>query len=121
MVDPDDEATALASISFFDYSVEVECEVGYWAHPDARGRGVVSRAMDAVVRHCFEDLAVRRVSAAAAVGNAASIHVIETAGLQRWGTERLGIEILGGRSDLAAFDLLVDEWRTAHPRPRAGF
>jgi RimJ/RimL family protein N-acetyltransferase len=121
VVDPDDDATALASISFFDYTPEAECEIGYWAHPDARGRGVVSRAMAALVRHCFEELGVRRVSAAAATGNAASIHVIEAAGLQRWGTERLGIEVLGGRSDLARFDLLVDEWREAHPRPRAGF
>jgi RimJ/RimL family protein N-acetyltransferase len=113
VVDPADEATALASISFFDYTPEAECEIGYWAHPDARGRGVVTRAMREVVRYCFEDLGIRRVTAAAAVENAASVHVIESCGLRRWGTERLGTEIHGGRADLAWFDLLIGEWRSA--------
>jgi RimJ/RimL family protein N-acetyltransferase len=85
VVDQDDDSKALASISFFDYTPETECEIGYWAHPDARSRGVTSRAMEALVRYCFEDLGVRRVSAAAATGNAASIHVIESAGLRRLG------------------------------------
>jgi RimJ/RimL family protein N-acetyltransferase len=91
-------------------------EIGYWAHPDARGRGVVTRAMREVVRYCFEDLGVRRVTAAAAVENAASVHVIESSGLRRWGTERLGTEIHGGRADLAWFDLLIEEWRSSRPR-----
>jgi len=113
VVDPADEATMLASISFFDYTPEAECEIGYWAHPDARGKGVVTRAMREVVRYCFEDLGVRRVTAAAAVENKASIHVIESSGLRPWGTERLGVEIHGGRSDLGWFDLLVEEWQTS--------
>jgi RimJ/RimL family protein N-acetyltransferase len=116
VVDPADDETSLASINFFDYSAEAECEIGYWAHPDARGRGVVTRAMREVVRYCFEDLGVRRVTAAAAVENAASLHVIESCGLRRWGTERLGTEIHGGRADLVWFDLLLDEWRTSRPR-----
>jgi RimJ/RimL family protein N-acetyltransferase len=113
VVDPADEATALASISFFDYTAEAECEIGYWAHPDARGRGVVTGAMREVVRYCFEDLGVRRVTAAAAVENKASIHVIESSGLRPWGDERLGIEVHGGRTDLRWFDLLIEEWRTS--------
>ena len=28
---------ALADVSFFDFAPEVELEIGYWAHPDARG------------------------------------------------------------------------------------
>jgi RimJ/RimL family protein N-acetyltransferase len=115
VVDPADEGRALASINFFDYTPEVECEIGYWAHPDARGRGVVTRAMREVVRYCFEDLGVRRVTAAAAVENTASRHVIESSGLRHWGTERLGTEIQGGRSDLAWYDLLLDEWRASRP------
>lgn len=111
VVDPADESTALASISFFDLEPDVECEIGYWAHPDARGRGLVTRAMREVVRFCFEEIGVRRVTAGAAVGNAASRHVIESCGLRDWGTERLGTVVHGGRSDIVWYDLLVEEWR----------
>jgi RimJ/RimL family protein N-acetyltransferase len=111
VADQADEATVLASISFFDYTPGAECEIGYWTHPAARGRGVATRAMTEVVRYCFEDLGVRRVTAAAAVENTASIHVIESSGLRPWGTERLGVEIHGGRSDMIWFDLLIEEWR----------
>jgi ribosomal-protein-alanine N-acetyltransferase len=69
--------------------------------------------MREVVRYCFEDLGVRRVTAAAAVENAASRHVIESSGLRHWGTERLGTDIHGGRSDLAWYDLLLEEWQAS--------
>jgi RimJ/RimL family protein N-acetyltransferase len=116
VVDPADEATALASISLFDNTPEAECEIGYRAHPDARGKGVVTRAMREVVRYCFEDLGVRRVAAAAAVENTASLHVVESSGLRPWGVERLGTEVHGGRSDLRWFDLLIEEWRATRSR-----
>jgi RimJ/RimL family protein N-acetyltransferase len=111
VVDPADEARVLASISYFDYTPEIECEIGFWSHPDARGRGVATRAMREVVRYTFEDLGVRRVTAAASVDNAASRHVIEANGLTTWGTERLGIDVHAGRADLAWYDLLIEEWR----------
>jgi RimJ/RimL family protein N-acetyltransferase len=116
VVDPADDTSALASISFFDYTPEVECEIGYWSHPDARGRGVATRAMREVVRHLFDELGVRRVTAAASVENKASRHVIETNGLRLWGTERLGVEVHGGRADLAWYDLLLEEWRQLRRR-----
>jgi RimJ/RimL family protein N-acetyltransferase len=112
VVDPADDV-ALASISFFDYQPDVECEIGYWAHPDARGRGVVTRAMTTVLRHVFEGLGVRRVTAGAAVDNAASRRVIEANGLVPFGVERLGTVVHGGRADIAWYDVLVEEWRAA--------
>ena len=32
------------------------CEIGYWAHPDARGRGVVSEGVRMLLRHVFLDV-----------------------------------------------------------------
>jgi RimJ/RimL family protein N-acetyltransferase len=110
---------ALASISYFSYQPETELEIGFWAHPDARGRGIMTRAMGEVVRYAFEDLGVRRVMAGAAVDNAASRHVIESNGLTAWGTERLGTVVRGGRADCVFYDMLVEEWRAAR-RPRTG-
>lgn len=113
VVDADDEDRALAAVGYFDYRPEVELEIGYWTHPDARGRGVMSRAMARVVDYAFEDLGVRRVMAGAAVDNTASRHVIESAGLTAWGTERLGTTVRSGPADCVFYDLLVEEWRAA--------
>jgi ribosomal-protein-alanine N-acetyltransferase len=74
--------------------------------------------MAEVVRYAFEDLGVRRVTAGAAVGNAASAHVIEANGLRPWGTERLGAVVHGGRADLVWYDVLVEEWRAAQRHAR---
>jgi RimJ/RimL family protein N-acetyltransferase len=116
VVDPADDLV-LASVSYFDLVPDVECEIGYWSHPDARGRGVVTRAMAEVLRYAFEDLGVRRVAAGAAVDNAASRHVIEANGLTWFGTERLGTVVRGGRADIAWYDVLVEEWQR-HSRGR---
>lgn len=60
-------------------------EIGYWAHPDARGRGVTTTAVRAVVAHAFIPVADgglgrNRLQIGAAWGNAASRHVAENAG-----------------------------------------
>jgi RimJ/RimL family protein N-acetyltransferase len=98
-------------VSYFGLVPEIEAEVGYWAHPDARGRGLMTRAMGVVVRHLFEDVGVRRVSAGAAVDNTASRRVIEANGLRPFGVERLGTVVRTGRADIAWYDVLLEEWR----------
>ncbi len=60
-------------------------EVGYWAHPDARGRGVVGAALDLVVAHAFAPITAgglgrHRLQIGTAWGNTASRHVAERAG-----------------------------------------
>jgi RimJ/RimL family protein N-acetyltransferase len=111
---------AVASISYFDLVPEQEAEIGYWAHPAARGRGLVTRAMAEVLRYGFEDLGLRRMTAAAAVGNVASQHVIEANGLTRWGTERLGTVARAGRVDLVWYDVLLEEWRASRRAGHSG-
>ena len=91
-------------------------EIGYWAHPDARGRGVMSEAVRLAVRHAFvpsEDggLGRRRLQLNVADGNAASQHVAITNGFVEVGRDRQ-VEYVGEATfvDLVRFDLLVDEW-----------
>ncbi len=91
-------------------------EIGYWAHPDGRGRGVMSEAVGRVVRHAFapqEDggLGLRRLVLRAAVGNDASHRVATTNGFLRTGVARRA-ERLGDGSfvDLVDYDLLEQEW-----------
>ena len=91
-------------------------EIGYWAHPDARGRGVMSEAVRLAVRHAFiprEDggLGRRRLRLSAADGNSASQHIARATGFVEVGRDRKA-EPLGDGTfvDLVRFDLLVDEW-----------
>jgi RimJ/RimL family protein N-acetyltransferase len=91
-------------------------EIGYWTHPDARGRGVMSEAVRLAVRHAFisrEDggLGRLRVQLTAADGNLASQHIARTNGFTEVGRDRLAKPLGDGTFvDLLRFDLLVGEW-----------
>ncbi len=87
-----------------------ECEIGYWTHPDARGRGLTREAAALALRFAFGVLGVQRVVAFAAVENTASIGVLEAVGLRSWGVERLGARVRGGRVDQVCLDVLRSEW-----------
>ncbi|MGH3361135.1 MAG: GNAT family N-acetyltransferase, partial [Nocardioides sp.] len=100
----------LGSVGVFDHTPGIECEVGYWTHPDARGRGVASRAVAMALRHCFTALGVNRVKALCAADNAASRHVLEVNGLTHTGVERLGAHVRDGYADAALYDVLASEF-----------
>jgi RimJ/RimL family protein N-acetyltransferase len=91
-------------------------EVGYWAHPAARGRGVLSEAVRLAVRHAFVPadeggLGRRRLRLNVAEGNVASQRVALRGGFVEVGRDRLA-ERLGDGSyvDLVRYDLLVSEY-----------
>jgi RimJ/RimL family protein N-acetyltransferase len=83
--------------------------VGYWLLPEARGRGLVTRALALVVRWAFADLGVQRLSLLADPRNAASIRVAERAGFLREGVLRSWVEVNGERVDHVSFSLLPDD------------
>jgi RimJ/RimL family protein N-acetyltransferase len=91
-------------------------EIGYWTHPDARGRGVMSEAVRLAVKHAFipwEDggLGRQRLQLNTAEGNSASARVALANGFVEVGRDRRA-EPLGDGTfvDLLRFDLLLDEW-----------
>jgi RimJ/RimL family protein N-acetyltransferase len=93
-----------------------DAEIGYWAHPDARGRGVTSEAVGLLIRHAFIDiedggLGFERLFLKAAATNPGSQHIARVNGMTECGRER-GAELLsdGSVDDLVVFDLLRDEW-----------
>jgi len=94
-------------------------EIGYWTHPDARGRGVMSESVRLAVRHAFipsEDggLGRRRLQLSAADGNLASLHIARTAGFVEVGRDRSAEPLGDGTfADLSRPDLLADEWNAA--------
>jgi RimJ/RimL family protein N-acetyltransferase len=118
LADPGDDR-CLGSVSLLEMVRFPEvAEVGYWAHPAARGRGVMSEAVRLVAGHALGDpaaggLGLRRLVLQAAAGNLASQVVAERAGFVRVGraraAERLGD---GALDDLVLFDRLPSD-----PRP----
>ena len=99
----------LGAINLFSLVAGHEGEVGYWAHPQARGRGLMSEACRLVLRHGFDDLGLRLVRAVAAVDNTASRRVLEGNGFTRWGTERGGVRVRDGYADAAHYEVAADE------------
>lgn len=90
-------------------------EVGYWMHPDARGRGVMTEAVRLASRHALlpaDDggLGLERVFARAAAGNEPSVRVLLRAGYTEVGVDR-GAERLrdGSVVDFRRYDLLASE------------
>jgi ribosomal-protein-alanine N-acetyltransferase len=87
VADPADDRL-LARVSVFrlaDPMNPTGGEIGYWTHPDARGRGVMGAAVQLVVAHAFTPVADgglgrHRLQIGSSWGNAASRHVAERAG-----------------------------------------
>ncbi len=108
-------------VNLFDLQPGNSAEVGFWAHPDARGRGLTTRASVLALRHGFATFDLVRIQGHAALGNAASRHVLEASGLLEAGVARLGTFIRPeGRVDAMKYDVLVEEWRPSRPQPRRG-
>jgi RimJ/RimL family protein N-acetyltransferase len=108
----------VGSLGLMDLSGEdpTTAEVGYWLHPDARGRGAMRQAVGLAVRHAFlpvEDggLGLRRLRLNVAGGNEGSARIAAAIGFSEVGRDRAA-ERLGDGSyvDLRRFDLLATEW-----------
>jgi RimJ/RimL family protein N-acetyltransferase len=73
--------------------------IGYWTMPDARGKGVASRAVAVVTRWGFQALGLHRIDLGHAVGNLASCRVAEKNGFRREGVQRGFLPRLDGGWD----------------------
>jgi RimJ/RimL family protein N-acetyltransferase len=79
-------------------------EIGYWVHPDARGRGVVSEAVRLVTQYARNSGLVTSVLIRCAKGNAASRRVAERAGYRMVGIQPTSEPLRDGRlADLVLY------------------
>jgi len=91
-------------------------EIGYWAHPDARGRGLMSESVRLAVRHAFipgadGGLGRQRLQLNVADGNSASQHIALANGFVEVGRDRRAEPLRNGTfADLVRYDLLDEEW-----------
>jgi RimJ/RimL family protein N-acetyltransferase len=106
--------SAWAQSEVADEARDSQTEVGWGLDPDHQGHGYATEAATELVRLCFEDLGVRRITAGAFADNAPSLRVMERLGMRR---ETLGVRTTLHRSgtwvDSTLYALLADEWREA--------
>ena len=92
----------------------VQAELGWVFHPDHTGRGYATEAVRALIRLCFTDLGLRRVTAGCFAANEASWRLMERVGMRREAyTVRESLHRSGEWLDGMGYALLADEWRPA--------
>ena len=97
-----------------DQAHEVQADIGWTLHPDFTGRGLATEAVREVLRICFEDLALRRVTAECFSANEASWRLMERLGMRREvHTLRDSLHRSGEWLDGLGYALLADEWRAS--------
>lgn len=89
--------------------------LGYWLARDAQGRGLITRAVAALLQRAFEDWDLNRVDIRAAPGNVRSRAVPERLGFAQEGTLREAERHADGFVDLVVYSMLAADWR-ARPR-----
>jgi RimJ/RimL family protein N-acetyltransferase len=84
--------------------------IGYWCAPQARGRGLTTRALRLLCRHALEDLSLERLELITDPDNVASQRVAEKVGFRREGVLRSHLlHPDGRRRDSVMFSLLPGE------------
>ena len=112
---------ALGNVTLFRMGPAAERfqgEVGYWLHPSARGRRVLREALDTVISHALAPtaeggLGLTRLHAGTDLDNTASQAVLERAGFQQWGADRLAYRRSSGElTDGVYYELLGTDRRS---------
>lgn len=89
----------------------VQAELGWVLHPEHAGRGYATEAVRELLRLCFVDLGLRRVTATCFAANEASWRLMERVGMRReFFTVRDSLHRSGDWLDCAGYALLADEW-----------
>jgi ribosomal-protein-serine acetyltransferase len=95
-----------------DFRMET-AEAGCWLEPSAVGRGLVTRAVTAIIDWAIEVRGIHRVDWWASTRNTASIAVAERLGMTKEGVARESYLHRGERHDMEVWSVLAPEWRAA--------
>jgi ribosomal-protein-alanine N-acetyltransferase len=89
--------------------VAQDCTVGYWIGEPFARQGLTRAALRAVVRHCFDDLRLHRVSAACIPDNWPSRNLLRSVGFHEEGLARAYLKINGTWRDHVLMGLVVGD------------
>lgn len=95
--------------------------IGYVLSEDHWGRGLMPEAVAAVMRHAFETLDVRIISAVYFPFNTKSRRVMEKCGMRYEGTLRMATQVYSGEIyDDVCLSITAEEWRAWQQEPPQG-
>ncbi len=98
-----------------DQARGVQAELGWVLHPAHAGHGYATEAVRELIRICFEDLSLRRVTANCFADNVASWRLMERVGMRREVyTVRESLHRSGEWLDGMGYALLAEEWTALH-------
>lgn len=84
-------------------------EIGYWTHPEERGRGVAAAALRLLSGWALGPGGFVRLDLVVSVENAASRAVVRRSGFVWEGTARSAWPAPGGRHDMAVYSLIASD------------
>ena len=107
---PDDKL--IGTCGFYDFApAHQRAEIGYELHSDYWRRGLMSEAVEAVMRFCFDWLLLHRLAADTTEGNVASAALLQKLGFSLEGLLRERVYFRGTHHNLWLFSLLEPEYR----------
>jgi len=89
----------------------LQASIGYFLAENAQGKGIISRAVRALIHYAFYDLGLHRIEIRCAEKNDKSRAIPERLGFKKEGIVRDGEYIDGTFHNLVVFGLLKQEWK----------
>ncbi|RWZ54684.1 N-acetyltransferase [Halobacillus fulvus] len=80
--------------------------IGYWLGERFTGHGLMTKACQAVIDYCFEELDLKRIEIRAATGNGKSFAIPERLGFQKEGVVRCAERLNGAYVDHYVYGLI---------------
>jgi RimJ/RimL family protein N-acetyltransferase len=102
---------AWAQLDVADQARDTQAELGWVLDPSCTGHGYATEAARELLRHCFHDLGVRRVTANCFLGNDTSLRLMERVGMRReLHAVRDSLHRSGRWLDTVGYAILEEEW-----------
>lgn len=86
-------------------------EIGYWLSADQQGKGIMTRAVSALIDDAFDNLGMNRVEIHCATGNLPSRAIPERLGFKQDGVMREAGLLNGQFVDKVIYSMLASEWK----------
>lgn len=108
-LEPEDEIVGVVGLHAIDW-VNRNTSIGYWLAEGARGRGLMTTAVSALLDHAFGELELHRIEIHCAPENRPSRAIPERLGFREEAHLR-ETELVGGRYlDSVVYGILAEEW-----------
>lgn len=88
-----------------------KAEIGYWLAKNFMGKGIMTKAVQALIDYAFKVIGLHRIEIGTAVGNEKSSAIPERLGFTHEGVLRSGTLVQEEFADLNMYGILIHEWK----------